>query len=170
MERRSNSCSVVAFSVPKQQSIRRKMLSGEHRMTGLQLQSAFGIVVIILLACALSENRRKCFSWRLVGSALALQFVIAIVLLQVPVARGTLYSLNAAVDALSTATKAGTGFVFGYVGGAAPPFDVTRAQNLGSLAFEILPLLLVISALSAVLWHWRVLPVVVSAFAFVLEK
>ncbi len=137
---------------------------------GLQLQSALGIVVIILIACALSEDRRNCFSWRLAGAALALQFTIAIVLLQVPAARSALYSLNAAVDALSSATKAGTGFVFGYVGGANPPFQVTQAQNLGSLAFEILPLLLVISALSAVLWYWRILPAVVRVFSFALEK
>lgn len=139
-------------------------------MSGLQLQSALGIAAIISIACLLSENRRKCFSWRLVGTVLALQFTLAILLLQVPSVRNVLYSLNGAVIALSDATKAGTSFVFGYVGGAPPPFAVTSAQNLGSLAFEILPLLLVIAALSALLWHWRILPLIVRAFAFTLEK
>lgn len=139
-------------------------------MSALQLQSALGIAAIILIACLLSENRRKCFSWRLIATVLALQFATAILLLEVPAVRNVLYSLNAAVIVLSNATKAGTSFVFGYVGGAAPPFQVTQAQNLGSLAFEILPLLLVIAALSALLWHWRVLPMIVRAFSFVLEK
>lgn len=139
-------------------------------MSFLQLQSATGIVAIILLACLLSENRRACFSWRLVLAALGLQFTIAVVMLQVPAARGVLYSLNSVVTAISAATKSGTSFVFGYVGGGTPPFPVTQAQNLGSLAFEILPLLLVISALSALLWHWRILPLVVRAFAYALEK
>ena len=139
-------------------------------MIALQLQSALGIVAIISIACMLSENRRKCFSWRLIGIVLALQFTLALLLLQVPAVRNVLYSLNGVVIAISNATKAGTSFVFGYVGGAPPPFAVTQTQNLGSLAFEILPLLLVIAALSALLWHWRILPLIVRAFAFILEK
>jgi CNT family concentrative nucleoside transporter len=139
-------------------------------MPWLQLQSAFGLVVLVLVAWALSENRRAAFSWRLIASTLGLQIAIALVLLEVPMARAGLYSLNHVVDALSSATNAGTSFVFGYVGGAAPPFEVSKPQNLNSLAFQALPLVLVMSALSALLWHWRVLPVVVKGFAYVLQK
>jgi CNT family concentrative nucleoside transporter len=139
-------------------------------MPWLQLQSAFGLIVLVLVAWALSEDRRAAFSWRLIVSALGLQIVLALVLLQVPFARAALYSLNGVVDALSTATQAGTSFVFGFVGGGAAPFEVTKAQNLGSLAFQALPLVLVMSALSALLWHWRVLPVIVRGFAYVLHK
>jgi CNT family concentrative nucleoside transporter len=139
-------------------------------MPWLQLQSAFGLVVLVLVAWALSENRRAAFSWRLIASTLGLQIAIALVLLEVPMARAGLYSLNHVVDALSSATDAGTSFVFGYVGGAAPPFEVSKPQNLNSLAFQALPLVLVMSALSALLWHWRVLPVVVKGFAYVLQK
>jgi len=139
-------------------------------MPWLQLQSAFGLIVLVLVAWALSENRRAAFSWRLVDAALALQIGIALVLLEVPGARAGLYSLNHVVDALSSATIAGSAFVFGYVGGGAPPFDVTKPQNLNSLAFQALPLVLVMSALSALLWHWRVLPAIVKAFAYVLQK
>ncbi|HXJ00445.1 MAG TPA: nucleoside transporter C-terminal domain-containing protein [Micropepsaceae bacterium] len=139
-------------------------------MPWLQLQSAFGLIVLVLVAWALSENRRAAFSLRLVGTALALQIGIALLLLELPGARAGLYSLNHVVDALSSATGAGTAFVFGYVGGGAPPFDVTKAQNLNSLAFQALPLVLVMSALSALLWHWRVLPVIVKGFAYVLQK
>ena len=139
-------------------------------MPWLQLQSALGLIVLVSAAWALSENRRLAFSWRLVATALALQIGLAAVLLEIPPARNALYALNTVVDTLSAATRAGTSFVFGYVGGGAPPFDVAKAQNMGSLAFQALPLVLVISALSALLWHWRVLPVVVKGFAYVLQK
>src|SRR5690348_9957045 len=131
-------------------------------MPWLQLQSALGLIVLVLTAWALSENRREAFSWRLIGTALALQIGLAALLLEIPAARNALYALNSVVDALSSATQAGTSFVFGYVGGGAPPFEITKAQNMGSLAFQALPLVLVISALSALLWYWRVLPIVVK--------
>ena len=139
-------------------------------MPWLQLQSAFGLIVLVLIAWALSENRRAAFSWRLIATALGLQIALALLLLEVPPVRAALYSLNHVVDALSAATQAGSSFVFGYIGGGPQPFDVTKAQNLGSLAFQALPLVLVMSALSALLWHWRVLPVVVKGFAYVLQK
>jgi CNT family concentrative nucleoside transporter len=135
----------------------------------LHLQSAFGICVIVALAWVLSEDRRA-FPWRTVIVGLALQAAIAMLLLKVPVARAGLLALNSAVDALTDATKTGTSFVFGMVGGGAPPFAVTNPAGMVSFAFQILPLVIVISALSALLWHWRILPVIVNAFAFVLRK
>src|ERR1700744_5848798 len=135
----------------------------------LHLQAAFGICVIVALAWLLSENRRA-FPGRTVVAGLALQAALAMLLLKVPVARDGLLALNGAVDALTNATKAGTSFVFGVVGGGLPPFTVTNPVGLVSFAFQILPLVIVISALSALLWHWRILPIVVKAFAFVLRK
>jgi CNT family concentrative nucleoside transporter len=81
-----------------------------------------------------------------------------------------LFSLNGIVDALMEATRAGTSFVFGYAGGGDTPFAVTNPRALGNFAFQILPLLIVISALAALLWHWRILPVIVRGFAFGLRK
>lgn len=133
------------------------------------LQSALGICVIVALAWALSEDRRA-FPWRTVIAGLALQAVLALLLLEVPVARAGLLALNGAVDALTTATRAGTSFVFGFIGGGPPPFAVTNPVGMVSFAFGILPLVIVISALAALLWHWRILPVIVKAFAFVLRK
>src|SRR5260370_32633558 len=104
-------------------------------MPWVQLQSALGLLALVLAAWAVSEKRRAAFSWRLIATALGLQFGLAILLLEVPMARAALYSLNNVVDALSSATKAGTAFVFGFVGGGAPPFNVTNANNLGSIAF-----------------------------------
>jgi CNT family concentrative nucleoside transporter len=133
------------------------------------LQSALGIAVIIALAWALSENRRA-FPVRTVLVGLGLQIGIALLLLKVRVARDVLFSLNGVVDALVAATKAGTSFVFGYAGGGATPFAVTNPQAMTSFAFQILPLVIVISALAALLWYWRVLPVIVGAFAWCLRK
>jgi CNT family concentrative nucleoside transporter len=101
---------------------------------------------------------------------LILQAGLALLLLKVPLARGALFSLNGAVGAVSDATRAGTSFVFGYVGGGTPPFFVTNPASLTSFAFGILPLVIVISALSALLWHWRILPIVIGSIAFVLRK
>jgi CNT family concentrative nucleoside transporter len=133
------------------------------------LQSALGIAVIIALAWALSENRRA-FPVRTVLVGLALQVGIALLLLKVTVARDVLFSLNGVVDALVAATKAGTSFVFGSAGGGPTPYAVTNPQAMTSFAFQVLPLVIVISALAALLWHWRVLPVIVGGFAWALRK
>lgn len=133
------------------------------------LQAALGLLVIVGAAWAMSENRRV-FPLRTVVTGIALQIALALLLLEVPPARAALLSLNGAVDALAQATGKGTAFVFGYVGGGALPFPVAQPQNLSSFAFQILPLVIVISALSALLWYWRVLPVVVNGFAWALRK
>jgi CNT family concentrative nucleoside transporter len=133
------------------------------------LQPLVGIAVIIAVGWALSEDRRA-FSVPLVASALGLQAAIAILLLKLPLARQALLGLNAIVTALTDATRAGAGFVFGYVGGGPVPFAVTNPAALTSFAFGVLPLVIVISALSALLWYWRILPAVVGVLALVLRK
>jgi len=138
-------------------------------LSQLHLQSLLGIVAILALAWILSENKHA-FPFRTVVSGVALQIALALLLLKVPVAREALYSLNGVVGALTTATRAGTSFVFGMVGGADPPFAVTNPKGLVNFAFGILPLVIVISALSALLWHWKILPILVKAVAFVLRK
>lgn len=134
------------------------------------LQSALGIVVIIAVAWLLSENRRA-FPWRIVLVGIALQAGIAILLLKVSVARDALFGLNGIVTVLTAATKAGTGFVYGYIGGSDnTPFIVTNPAALTNFAFTILPLVIIISALSAILWYWRILPLIVGGMAFVLRR
>lgn len=136
---------------------------------GLHLQSLLGIVALLAVAWALSEDRRA-LNWRMVAGTLLLQAVIALVLLKVPLARDGLFALNGVVTALSTATAAGTSFVFGYLGGGPAPFAATSPANLVNLAFTILPLVMVIAALAAVLWYWRVTPTIVHAMAAVLTR
>ena len=133
------------------------------------LQSAFGLVLFIGLAWALSENRRA-FSWRAVLVGLALQVGLALLLLRLPASQAGLIALNDAVEALTEATRAGTGFVFGYIGGGPTPFEVTAPQSSFVLAFQALPLVLVMSALSALLWHWGILGGITRGLGYVLQK
>ena len=133
------------------------------------LQSMLGIIAIIALAWALSEDRRA-FSWRLAAGTVILQAAIALLLLKVPVTRDALYGLNVVVTAVTTATNAGTSFVFGYMGSGPTPFAVTNPGNLVNLAFTILPLVIVIAAIAAILWYWRISPMIVRAMALVLKK
>jgi CNT family concentrative nucleoside transporter len=133
------------------------------------LQSLLGIFVIVATAWALSEDRRV-FAWRIVLGTLLLQAAIALLLLKLPVVRDGLFRLNAVVGALASATGAGTSFIFGYIGGGPAPFTITHPANMINLAFGILPLVMVISALSAILWHWRILPGIVHAMAAVLKR
>src|ERR1700679_4104774 len=133
------------------------------------LQPVAGILVIITIGWLLSEDR-SAFRFRLVGSALALQAGIAVLMLKVPAARQALFGLNAVVTALTNATRAGAGFVFGYVGGGPVPFTVTNPAALTSFAFGVMPLIIVISALSALLWYWRVLARGGGGVAFVARQ
>ena len=84
-------------------------------------QSAFGLAVLVAVAWALSE-RRGAFSLRQVLVGIAIQIAVALLVLKLPAARAGLLALNSAVDALTEATRAGTGFVFGYIGGGPAPF------------------------------------------------
>ncbi len=134
-----------------------------------QWQGAVGLVILPALAWLCSENRRV-VPWRAALVAVALQFALAGLLLKVPGLHDGLLLLNGAVTAVSQATGAGTSMVFGYLGGAPLPFSESYPGAAFILAFQALPLILVISALSALLWHWRVLPVLVAGFAWLLRR
>lgn len=139
----------------------------------LQLQSALGIAVLLLLAWSfgmLRAGRALPVPWRAVAIGLAAQFGIALLLLHVPPLRAGLAAFGAGIDALARATEAGTSFVFGYLGGAPLPFQETSPGASFILAFRALPLVLVVGALSAVLYHWGVLPFLVRLVAGLLRR
>jgi CNT family concentrative nucleoside transporter len=125
-----------------------------------------GLLAIAWLA---SENRRA-IPWRGVLVGLGLLVVGAVVFLKVPLIKDAFLKLNDALLVLERATQAGTSLVFGYLGGGSPPFAVSDPASNFILAFRALPLVLVISALSALLFYWRVLPAIVRAISFLLEK
>ena len=135
----------------------------------LAAQSAFGFLALHTLAWALSEHRRR-VPWRPVLAGMALTVGLAALCLKVPAVSDAFLLLNRAVEALERATQAGTSFVFGYLGGAPLPFEEKPATSSFVLAFRALPLVLVISALTSLLYYWRVLPWVVRLFARLLER
>ena len=132
-------------------------------------QSVAGILAFAGLAWLLSENRRR-VNLKRVCVGVALQLVLAVVLLHVPLAREVFTLLNRMVLALQEATTAGTAFVFGFLGGGELPFAEKFPGSSFILAFQALPLVLVMSALSSLLFYWKVLPVVVRAFSWCLRK
>ena len=133
------------------------------------MQSVLGLVVLLGLAWLLSEDRRR-VPWRTVLSGCALTYVLALVLLKASGVQAALEGINGALAALERATRSGTAFVFGYLGGGAAPFVETNPAASFILAFRALPLVLVISALSALLFHWGVLQWLVRIFAWLLRK
>ena len=135
----------------------------------LQLQSLLGAVAIPALAFALSENHRA-VSIRRVLAAAALTMILAVFLLKIPAVGAGFAAANAAVDAIAVATRAGTSFVFGYLGGGALPFDPKFPGSDFILAFQALPLVLVMSVLTTLLFYWRILPPIVRGFSWAMER
>lgn len=135
----------------------------------LRLQSALGIFALLLIAFTLAENRRA-VSLRQAAIGLAATFVTAIVLLKLPIVARAFGTINDAVGAISAASRAGSAFVFGYVGGGPPPFDLKVPGADFILAFQALPIVLVMSVLTTLLFYWRVLPPIVRGMAWLLER
>jgi CNT family concentrative nucleoside transporter len=133
------------------------------------VQAALGIAGLLAIAWLISERRRE-VPWRAVLAGLVLTLALALLFLKLPYAKDAFLWLNRALLALEKATQAGTGFVFGYLGGGKAPFAETDPAASFILAFRALPLVLVISALSALLFHWRVLPAIVRAISWLLER
>ncbi len=133
------------------------------------IQSLAGVIGFTVLAWAISEDRRR-VEPRIIAAGLLLQFAAALLLLKVPVFQSLLMGLNGLVDALQQATMAGTSFIFGYLGGGTLPYDETVPGGSWILAFQALPLILVVSALSSLLFYWRIIPLVVRGFSLVLQR
>jgi len=128
-----------------------------------------GIAVLLGLAWACSENRRG-VRLRPVLGGMALQWALAVLLLWLPPARRAMLSVNDAAEALHRATQAGTSFVFGYLAGPPYPFVELVPGGAFVLAFQALPLVLTISALATLLFHWGILQTVMRGFAWVLRR
>jgi len=132
-------------------------------------QSLVGLALTLLICWAVSENRRR-FPWRLAIGALVLQVVLIAALFGIPALQGVVLGISGVVDGLAAGTAKGTQFVFGYLGGGPSPYPVENPNAGFVFAFQVLPLILVISALSALLWHWKVLKWIIKGFGFLFEK
>jgi concentrative nucleoside transporter, CNT family len=132
-------------------------------------QSAVGLIAMLGIAWSLSENRRD-VRWRVVAGGLLLALLLAAALLKVPPLASALSTLNDGLAAIERSLLAGTSLVFGYLGGGATPYEVTDPTASFVLAFRALPLVLIIAALSALFFHWGILPALVRMFAWLLTR
>jgi CNT family concentrative nucleoside transporter len=133
------------------------------------IQSIAGLLVFAAIAWCLSENRRQ-VSLKIPIAGILIQLAVGVILLKLPIFREFFLLLNRLVLSLQAATTEGTSFVFGYLGGADLPFKESFPGASFILAFRALPLVLLMSALSALLFYWKVLPLVVKAFSWALQK
>jgi CNT family concentrative nucleoside transporter len=133
------------------------------------LQSALGVFVLIAVAWIISEDRRA-VAWKQAAIGLLVTFATAVILLKVPGVSRVFSAINDAVDAISAASRAGTSFVFGYLGGGQLPFELKVPGAEFVLALQALPIVLVMSVLTTLLFHWRILPPIVRGFSWLLER
>lgn len=130
-------------------------------------QGVLGILAILIFSWVISENKKKAsLKYTLVG--MGSQVAFAVVILKFPPVRCAFEYLGKGVMALKDATVAGTSFVFGYLGGATAPFEVVpdKAHGLFVFAFQALPMIMVVSAIAMLLFHWRILPLIVKGLSF----
>ncbi|WOR16357.1 nucleoside transporter C-terminal domain-containing protein [Hyphomonas sp. FCG-A18] len=128
-----------------------------------------GIAMIFAIAWGLSENK-KAFPWKLVLGAVAIQFGFALILFGIPIIREALFAANIVVDSLIAATAYGTNFVFGPVFGTQAGWEELTGQPGPIFAVHLLPLIIVVAALSAILWHWHILRWVTKGFASIFRR
>jgi len=128
-----------------------------------------GILAIVFVAWTLSTNRKK-VNWRTVGIGVLLQIILALFFFKIPDITEFFTKLNVVVEIISGATTEGTRFVFGYIGGGKTPFEVSDPNSMFILAFQSLPIILIISAITSLLYYWKILPLMVKGFSFVLRK
>src|SRR6185312_6294240 len=133
------------------------------------MRALLGLATLLLLAWALSEDRHR-IPWRTVIAGIVLQWALALLLLHFPPATALIFLLNDGANALHHATQVGTSFVFGYLGGPPLAFAETHPGASFILAFQALPLVLTISALASLLFHWGVLQRITAGFAWLLRR
>ena len=135
----------------------------------LAIQGIFGLFVFLFLAYLMSEDRKSVL-WKSSLYGVLTQIILAALILKVPVVRGGFLWVSGGIEALKESMLTGTGFVFGYLGGADAPFDVKPGGNKFIFMFQALPMVMVISALAMLLFHWKILPVFVKAFSWAFQK
>ncbi|MBI4293868.1 MAG: nucleoside:proton symporter [Betaproteobacteria bacterium] len=137
--------------------------------TAQVLQSFAGFLALHVLSWLISE-RRWVIAWRTVVSGMLLTLGLGLLLLKVPTVSELFLALNNLVTVLEQATQHGTSFVLGYLGGGPLPYEETQPGASFIFATRALPLVIVVSALSSLLFYWRILPWIVRAFSLLLTR
>jgi CNT family concentrative nucleoside transporter len=136
-----------------------------------QGQGLIGIALIVLLCWIFTEDRASRPTLRWIGLALAVQLGLAVLIVRVPAIWEVVTLANHAVSAIERATLVGSSYMFGYLGGAPLPFALAPGTSPPVvIAFQILPLIIVFSAISALLWHWGILAWLVRMLGRALQR
>ena len=124
------------------------------------LRGVVGIITVLAVSYLMSSNRKK-IDWKLVGSGLLIQFVLALSVLYVPFV-GTLFELlGKAFIKLMDFTQAGVGFLLG-------PY---ATKNNGFIfLIHSMPVIIFFTAIVSLFYHWGIIQRVVGAFSWVLRK
>ncbi|MFT4254533.1 MAG: nucleoside transporter C-terminal domain-containing protein [Caulobacter sp.] len=133
------------------------------------VQALAGLALTLGLCWLVSENRKR-FPWVLAVGALIIQVGLVVLLFGLPQAQQMLRGVNGAVEGLGSSTQAGTAFVFGFLAGGDQPYPVSNPGAGFIFAFRVMPVILVVCALSALLWHWKILKWAAQGFGFVFQK
>ena len=133
-------------------------------------QIVIGFAGLVCIAIPFSQNRSS-INYRHIFAAIILQIILAFALLKIPFIVQIFAYLSEGVTALQAATQEGAEFVFGYLSNSSTsPFESSGTGNSMIFAFQILPLIIVISSLSALLWFWNILPLIIRAISKIFEK
>ena len=133
-------------------------------------QIIIGFVGLVCIAIPFSQNRSS-INYRHIFAAIILQIILAFALLKIPFIVQIFAYLSEGVTALQAATQEGAEFVFGYLSNSSTsPFESSVTGNSMIFAFQLLPLIIVISSLSALLWFWNILPLIIRAISKIFEK
>ena len=133
-------------------------------------QIVIGFAGLVCIAIPFSQNRSS-INYRHIFAAIILQIILAFALLKIPFIVQIFAYLSEGVTALQAATQEGAEFVFGYLSNSSTsPFENSGTGNSMIFAFQILPLIIVISSLSALLWFWNILPLIIRAISKIFEK
>jgi len=135
----------------------------------LIVQGIFGIIVFLAVSALLSEDKKN-IDFKRASYGLGIQFFLAFLILKVDTVKGVFLKLSSAIDSLKCATCEGTKFVFGYLGGGDLPFELKDGFTTFVFGFQALPMIMVVSAISMLLFHWRILPYFVRGISWALER
>jgi len=139
-------------------------------MQAYNLVSLAGIPIFLVLAWLCSTNRRN-VNWRLIGWGLGLQMLFALFIFVVPAGASVFMTVNHLVIRLLDTAAAGVRFVFGTLALSPGEAAEAGAPGLGFiLAFQGLPTIIFFSALVAVLYHFRIMPLIIRGFAWMFTK
>ena len=135
------------------------------------LQPTIGFFALLFLGAIFSENI-KAIKLKYIVSGVLIQLILALLLLRIDLVGSFFEYLSDGVMVLKAANDYGTSFVFGYLADGAPnaPFNITNPGGTFIFAFGGLTLIILMSAISALLWHWRIIPVIVNALSVLFKK